>query len=235
MRCETAGEAGNAESGALIPIDYIDGLQTATLADVLIPAKDEEATEHLRQRYYNSLDSQAFGGNITDYKEKTLAIGGVGGVKVYPVWNGGGTVKLVILDSQFQKPTNALIDIVQTAIDPTQNQGAGMGLAPIGHVVTVVGVDETTVDISTRITFEQGWDWAAILPYVQAAIDEYFESLAGEWENSEFLVIRISQIETRLLNLTGVLDIQNTTLNGQAANLELDPNSIPKRGTVTNG
>jgi len=29
----------------------------------------------------------------------------VGDVKVYPVWNGGGTVKLVIIDSEYNVPS----------------------------------------------------------------------------------------------------------------------------------
>lgn len=234
LECETAGYDGNSESGALIPIDYIEGLQTATLTEVLIPGEDEESQEHLRQRYYDSLNSQAFGGNITDYKEKTNALSGVGGVKVYPVWNGGGTVKLVIIDSDFEKPSSELVTAVQTAIDPTVNQGKGVGIAPIGHIVTVEGCGETTVNIQTNITFQQGWDWAALEPYAQKAVDDYFNELASTWEDEDALIVRISQIEIRLLNLTGVLDIANTTLNGVAQNLVLDADNIPIRGAITN-
>ena len=234
LQCETAGNDGNAESGALIPIDYIDGLETATLTDVLIPGEDEEDTEHLRQRYFNSLNAQAFGGNITDYKEKTNSINGVGGVKVYPVWNGGGTVKLVIINSDFEVPSETLIENVQTVIDPTQNQGTGAGIAPIGHVVTVVGCSSTTVNIKTKITFQEGWDWEDLKPYVEQTIDEYFKDLASEWDSVDNIIVRISQIEIRLLNLTGVLDIADTTINNEEQNLTLEADNIPIRGELTN-
>lgn len=234
LQCETAGYVGNVESGNLIPIDYIEGLQTAILTDVLVPGEDEEDTEHLRQRYFDSLDSQAFGGNITDYRDKTNALDGVGGVKVYPVWNGGGTVKLVIIDSTYGKPSATLVNNVQTAIDPTLNQGSGAGIAPIGHVVTVVGCGESTVDIQTNITFQEGWDWAALEPYVLESIDDYFNELSSTWASLDNIVVRISQIETRLLDLTGVLDIENTTLNGLAQNFIVPADNIPIRGAVTN-
>ena len=234
LQCETAGYDGNVESGTLIPIEYIEGLQTATLTEVLVPGEDEEDTEHLRQRYFDSLDSQAFGGNIKDYKEKTNSLDGVGGVKVYPVWNGGGTVKLVIINSDFDKPSDVLINSVQTAIDPTQNQGTGVGIAPIGHIVTVVGCGETSVDVTTKITFQEGWDWEALKPYAEQAIDDYFKELASDWASSDNIIVRISQIEIRLLNLTGVLDIADTTLNGIAHNLTIDADNIPIRGEVTN-
>ena len=234
LQCETAGYDGNVESGALIPIEYIEGLETATLTDVLVPGEDEEDTEHLRQRYYDSLNSQAFGGNITDYKEKTNSLDGVGGVKVYPVWNGGGTVKLVIINSDFEKPSEVLVNSVQTIIDPTQNQGNGVGIAPIGHIVTVLGCNETVVNVATRITFQEGWNWEALKPYAEQAIDDYFKELASDWASLDNIIVRISQIEIRLLNLTGVLDIADTTLNGVAHNLTVEVDNIPKRGNVTN-
>lgn len=232
LECETPGTIGNQYFGALIPIDYVDGLTSAELVELLIPGEDEEDTEVLRQRYFNSLESQSFGGNITDYKEKTKQLPGVGGVKVYPVWNGGGTVKLVIIDSTYNVPSPTLIDAVQTAVDPIQNQGEGVGFAPIGHVVTVEGVSATTININTNITYQEGWAWADIEPYVHEVIDDYFFELASSWENESNLIVRISQIEIRILNIAGVLDVADTTINGQAQNFVLGADSIPVRGEV---
>ena len=232
LECETPGSEGNQQFGTLIPIDYIEGLTSAELTELLIPSEDEEDTESLRERYFNSLESQSFGGNIADYKEKTKQLPGVGGVKVYPVWNGGGTVKLVIIDSTYNVPSSTLIDAVQTAVDPIQNQGKGVGFAPIGHVVTVEGVSATTININTNITYQEGWTWADIEPYVHKAIDDYFFELASSWENENNLIVRISQIETRILNIAGVVDIENTTINGQAQNFVLGADNIPVRGEV---
>lgn len=232
LECETPGSEGNQQFGTLIPIDYIEGLTSAELTELLIPGEDEEDTESLRERYFNSLESQSFGGNIADYKEKTKQLPGVGGVKVYPVWNGGGTVKLVIIDSTYNVPSSTLIDAVQTAVDPIQNQGKGVGFAPIGHVVTVEGVSATTININTNITYQEGWTWSDIEPYVHKVIDDYFFELASSWENENNLIVRISQIETRILNIAGVVDIENTTINGQAQNFVLGADNIPVRGEV---
>lgn len=232
MECETVGSVGNDSIGTIIPIDYIDGLTTAELTEILIPGEDEEETEALRQRYFDSLESQAYGGNIADYKDKVSKLQGVGGVKVYPVWNGGGTVKLVIIDSTFGVPSLTLINSVQTAADPVVNAGQGQGFAPIGHVVTVAGVTSVAVNIATTITYQDGWTWVDIEPYVNAAIDVYFHELAQSWDDESNVIVRISQIETRLLNITGVLDIGNTLINTVASNLVLGPDEIPVRGTV---
>ena len=249
ITCETAGEAGNDYTGTVIPIEYVDGLETCSISAVVIPGEDEEDTEVFRQRYMDSLNAQAFGGNRADYLEKVNAIPGVGGVKVYRVWNSdlnpaklipptgtdtwisglsgvseeikawlnavyaaganskltvGGTVKLVIINSSFKKPSEALVDQVQTAVDPLQNAGEGVGIAPIGHVTE--------------------------------AINGYFLELAQSWaDQNEALVVRISQVESRLLGITGILDIANTKINGEAANCTLTLDHIPVLGTIEPG
>lgn len=232
LTCETAGTEGNTHFGLLIPIDYIDGLETAELTEVLIPAEDDEDAESLRERYFESIDAQAFGGNIADYKQKTIAIPGVGGVKVTPTWNGGGTVKLTIADSSFDVPSDELIAKVQNEIDPVAHTGEGYGLAPIGHKVTVVGIQKKTVNVATTITYQTGWNWDSAKSYVMNAVDKYFTELRQLWDETENLIVRISQLESRILDCEGVLDVQNTTLNGYSSNISLAANEIPVRGTV---
>lgn len=231
LQCETSGSKANGYLGTLIPVEYIEGLTTAEVTEILVPGEDEEETEAFRERYFRSFDPESYGGNIADYKQKTKSIPGVGGVKVYPVWNGGGTVKLVIINSEYQKPSSELVDQVQTIIDPVQNQGMGLGVAPIGHVVTVEGVKERVVNISTNITYQQGWQWEDIKPYVEEAIDEYFLELIKEWEDVD-IIIRISQIETRILGIEGVIDVGDTEINGVAENLVLESDEIPVRGEI---
>lgn len=82
VECETAGKTGNQFFGTMIPIEYINGLQSAELVEILIPGEDEEETEDLRKRYFASFGENAFGGNRADYLEKTNAIPGVGRTKV---------------------------------------------------------------------------------------------------------------------------------------------------------
>ena len=278
LTCETAGEAGNNYTGTVIPIEYVDGLETCKITSVLVPGEDEEDTELFRQRYLNSLNAQAFGGNQIDYIEKVNAIPGVGGVKVYRAWNGnlkpanmippkeaeawieglsgvpepvklwldtvyaaaknnmftvGGTVKLVVINSTFTVPSPTLVEQVQTAVDPLQNAGEGVGIAPIGHVVRVEGVQEETVDLGFALDYQRGWSWEDVSGYVTEAINGYFLELAQSWaDQDEALVVRISQIESRLLGITGILDIANTTINEKAANHTLALDHIPVLGSL---
>lgn len=273
VECETPGRVGGQYLGAMIPIEYISGLQTARLTEVLIPGEDEEDTEALRQRYFNSFDAQAFGGNVRNYVEKIGAISGVGGVKVVRVWNGGlkpaelipndvveqwynnalktlsepvkswltsifgaakekrlttgGTVGVYIINSDLDPPSAQLVDSVQTLIDPEQNAGEGVGLAPIGHVVSVKAANTVTVNVTADVVFEDGYSWEALQDKLDKAISDYLLELRKSWAGSQNLVVRVSQIDTRILGVDGVVDISNTKINGNRGNLSLGEFEIP--------
>lgn len=146
----------------------------------------------------------------------------------------GGTVKIVIIDSTFATPSEMLVDQVQTALDPIQNAGEGLGLAPIGHVVKVFPVGTVTVNLSFSVYFQRGWSWGDVLPNAEQALKEYFTELAKEWADSnDRLIVRVSRVESRLLDVPGILDIAATELNGKAENLILPVDTIPVVGTVT--
>lgn len=279
VECETAGKIGNQFFGAMVPIEYIQGLQTAELTEVLIPGEDEEETEDLRKRYFKSFDEKAFGGNVADYLEKTNAIPGVGKTKVTRVWNAdispsdmipqksveewyhsvketlseevgswlgsvfcaakekklttGGTVLLTIIDSEFGPASDALVQTVQDTMDPDINAGDGYGLAPIGHVVKVESAKVKQVAIKSTITFEPGYGWDNLQSSIEDAVSDYFLGLRKEWSDTSYLVVRVSQVDNRILGVPGVIDVQDTFLNGAAGNLVLDEYEIPMFGGVS--
>lgn len=234
MQCEQFGVIGNKNTGELIPVEYIDGLTKATLTEVLIPGQDEEETEVFRARYFNSFETKSYGGNVKDYLEKTNSIDGVGATKVTPVWNGGGTVKLTIIDSEFNKASEELIEKVQEEIDPSKD-GTGGGIAPIGHIVTVDTVTEIVVNISTNITFSEGNNFLKLQSKITQIVNAYLLELRKDWANQSNLTVRISQIDAKILSIDGIIDITNTRINGTTSNLLVTKYQIPKLGEITNG
>lgn len=273
VQCETAGIVGNQQLGTMIPIEYIEGLETAELTEILILGEDEEDTEDLRTRYFDSFNEKAFGGNARDYLEKTNAIPGVGSTKVTRVWNSdlnpnemipsesvkswyesikgtlsgepaewldtvfnaaankklttGGTVLLTILNSDFGVASDTLIKTVQQTIDPDEYAGEGYGVAPIGHIVKVKSAEKIEVTVKTNITFDVGYGWSNLQSPIDEAISNYLLELRKSWADNPYLVVRISQIETRLLNIKGIVDIANTKLNGASENLTLGKYEVP--------
>lgn len=227
MQCESTGIESNSITGNLIPIEYIEGLSIATLGELLIPGEDIESNESLYTRYVEHLNEKPFGGNIADYKINTKAIPGVGAVKVFPIWNGGGTVKIVFLDSDYSIPTTELINRVQTTFDPVQNQGKGFGLAPVGHVVTVLSARNTEITINTKLVLKRGVTIGQVQDDIKNAVENYLLNLRKQWCEDDNTIVRISQIEARILNVEGVADLFNTSINTKEENLSLGPEEVP--------
>ena len=280
VQCETAGEAGNQYLGKMIPIDYIQGLKTAELTEILIPGRAEEDTEALRQRYFDSFDVRSFAGNRAAYIETVRKIDGVGGVKVARVWNGGirpadmipdtkvdewyssvigglegeaagwlsavytaardrkltvgGTVLITVVNSlDFGGASDALVDRIQTELDPAEDAGEGYGLAPIGHVVSVRSAEAVPVVVRTTVTFSDGYGWPNTKALIQEAVDAYLLELRKGWADGGAIVVRISRMETRILGVRGVVDVAGTEINGSESNLALDENQVPVLGGVS--
>ena len=280
VRCEREGVVGNQYLGDTTPIDYVEGLQTARLTEILIPGEDEEDTEAFRKRYFDSFNEQSFGGNRAEYLEAVKRIDGVGGVKVTRVWNGdirpaemipsakvttwydsviegldedvaawlstvylaarekkltvGGTVLVTVVNSlDYGEASVTLLQKIQTELDPEQNAGEGFGAAPIGHVVNVKSAVAVQAAVRTTVTFAEGYGWANIKSLIEDAVDAYLLELRKGWADGQNVIVRVSQVETRVLGVKGVLDVADTTINGSANNLVLAECQVPVLGGVS--
>lgn len=244
LTAETPGAVGNEYTGAILPITAIPGLTSAQITDILVPGDDEETDDELRERLITALNDRPFGGNIASYRENILAIDGVGGVQIYPTWNGGGTVKCSVLGADFLPASAELTENVQHAIDPPPNQGLGLGLAPIGAQVTVVSPTALTVNVAATVTLTAGSSVGQVQSLIEAAIESYLLSVRQAWDTNvssggvEYAAdVYLARVTAAIVGVTGVVNAANVTLNGAAADLELTESSalqqVPVLGEVT--
>ena len=227
MKCEQAGASSNEISEELIPLDYVKDLSLIEPISLLVTGEDEEETEEFRNRYFEFVKTQAFGGNVADYKEKTKLVDGVGEVKVIPLWDGAGTVKVIFTSSAKEVPEELFVREVQKMFAP-ENEKA---ICPIGHSVTVCGANAKNIDVETRIVSSKSSD--EILPIFETVVDEYFNELTKFWSSKEYLIVRINQLESKILEIDGVEDVSGTTFNSLEENLTLEVDEIPVRGSVS--
>ena len=133
MLCETPGAIGNRYTGPILPITHIQGLTSAEITDILVSGDNTESDDSLRQRAIDALNEQPFGGNVADYRRVVLAIDGVGGLQVYPVWSGGGTVKLSIQDSYYNMKERILphMELIEVARAAMEEEGITPLIVPV--------------------------------------------------------------------------------------------------------
>ncbi len=223
--CEDLGTIGNGYIGPIIPISNISNLATATLGTVLVPARDEETDEELRERYFQRVNESAFGGNVTQYIQEIKDIEGVGAVQVYPVWNGGGTVKCSVIDANYSAISSEFVSAIQEEIDPTQD-GSGLGTAPIGHIVTITTPTALPIRIGAKITVASGYNLTQLQESIENAIDKYLLDIRQNWANGDELnqyssSVYVARITAAILGVVGVSNVTNVTINNSATDLLL--------------
>lgn len=190
LTCEAAGTVGNIYSGQIVPINYIPDLTYATLLEeVVINGEDEETDESLRSRYLYLVNNRPFGGNISDYYQLVTSIAGVGGVQVYPVWDGGGTVKLSVIDRDYNPINNEKITEIQNYLDPENSQeekGTGLGQVPVGHKVTVVTPIVKPINFEIgNATPKQGYTLEQVKQELTDILNEYIEKIKINWDRGD--------------------------------------------------
>ncbi|WAW15462.1 baseplate J/gp47 family protein [Peptostreptococcus equinus] len=235
-----AEEVGHIESiGELTPIQDIYGLEKAVITKIEVDGRDEESEEDLRNRFFENISNPAFGGNRADYKEKILGMDNIGAVRLFrrKVSSDGSTkIEAVILDTSYKDASPELVKIVQNALTPTQD-GEGLGIAPIDHFVTVLAPTKQSLTIKTNLTLDPLV--SDVTQDITSAIEEYLQDLRqqfGEFDLSTgkySTVVRISRIENRLLDVSGVIDVFGTKINGLNSNVVIDDKSIPVLGGVS--
>ena len=244
LTAETPGTIGNDYAGPILPINTIPGLGSAQITDILVPGDDTETDEAFRERIIEALNERPFGGNIASYRQFVPSIDGVGSVQVYPTWNGGGTVKLSILGSDWLPATSEVVENVQNAVDPPPNQGLGLGMAPIGAKVTVVAPAALTVDVTATLTLASGYQIGQVQQPIEEALEAYLLSVRKEWDANTSTTsvqyaadVYVARITAAIVGVTGVVNATNVQLNGAAADLILTETGttqqVPILGKVT--
>lgn len=245
MQCNTVGSVGNSYIGRIVPNGYIEKLASAEITTLLYPGEEEESDDSLRERFLANLIKTAFGGNIAQYRQWAKEIPGIGGVQVYPVWAGGGTVKLSIIDTDYNSCSSEFCQTILEKFDPENSggeTGLGLGIAPIGHKVTVSTPLPRTINVSGKITLLPGYKLETLLPQIKLALEEYLLSLRQAWENSDdennySVIVYLGRINFAILNVKGVSSTYELQLNGTDTDIRLTETSslqeIPVLGTVS--
>lgn len=236
-QCETLGSGGNTYTGDLLPLQGINNLGVATILAISKDGEDEETDDELRARTLRRINQESFAGNKAAYREMMIAIDGVADCKVYPAWNGGGTVKLAVIGPNHSIPSDTFIDDIQDEVDPLVNSGEGLGKAPIGHQVTVVAPSESSLDITATLTLS-GTTLANVQSAVEEELGKYFYEVQSDFVDKDKLIIYVSKVSAAILNVPGIENVTDVTIDATAADYEIDNSAgttieYPTLGTVT--
>ena len=232
LTADDPGTTANSYIGQILPVTSNDSLSWAEITEIVAPARDEETDDHLRDRLLKADDWVAYGGNVADYLSMLSKINEVGAGQVYPVWNGPGTVKLVILNNNLMPASADLVKKVKNLIDPEDREALGYGLAPIDHQVTVVAPSILTVNVASTVTIDSKQNADTVKAKIKEAVENYFQLLRQSWNTVDpktgrgySQTVYRSKILSQIMSVEGVINASVPVLNGTDGDIALTFNN----------
>ncbi|MDF2570492.1 MAG: baseplate protein [Sporomusa sp.] len=214
--CEQAGEIGNLYGGTLENIDNVSGV-TATLTEIITSGAYEETDDNLRSRFYAQIQAPSTSGNADNYKEWALEVTNVGDAKVFPLWNGAGTVKVLVVDS------NMAIDVSLPATVAAHIET----VRPIGATVTVTSPTSKTINVTANVSLDGSEPLAAVQTNFTATLVAYLKDTIFDTYSVSY-----AKIGSLLLATAGVQDYNTLRVNSGTANITVADTEMPLAGTV---
>ena len=187
----------------------------------------DESDDELKVRLFQRTQNPPSGGTVDDYMQWAKEINGVVGVKVVPLWNGRGTVKLIIYGHDSQPVTQELLDLVKREIDPSDGLGID-GKAPIGHTVTVTTVSKVIVNVEIiGLVVKDGYSLDIVKGNISNRLLNYINTV------SPSDTITDKYIEALVTTTEGVKNYTDLKLNGANQDIPTTDEQKVALGVIT--
>ena len=189
----------------------IDGVALLFNEEPFENGSNIETDEELRERFKYIIQNPRTSGNVNDYKAWALECDGVGRVKVYPLWNGNGTVKVLIIGSDNLPCSEETVAIVAEHIEEKR---------PIGATVTVDTPELLHLTFNINIKLDSSYSLDNTKELISTTLHDYINNL--EDENIIFY-----KALSAVGDLECVDDIVDFKINNGQENIEIGDYHIP--------
>lgn len=219
VRAVDAGTSGNVAAKTITKIPVtISGISSVINNNATYDGYNAESDESLLNRLYLHVRNPITSGNANHYREWALSVGGVGTAKVVPLWNGNGTVKVIITDIDYNQASDTLIKTVSDYINT---------VCPIGATVTVVTPSITECTISAIVTVAENKD-TEYQTDLQTAISNYLQVEAFNEGH-----VSLAKIGKAMLDSGAITDYDSLQLNGATTKVTLSDEEMPRLKELT--
>lgn len=222
------GLNGNVGANAIVKIPKtLQGINSCTNENQTMGGYEEETDASLLERYLEAVRQPPTSGNKYHYKAWAKEVSGVGDAKVFPLWNGDNTVKVVIINDLKQPADSQLVADVQNHIDPDVS-GTGDGEAPIGAYCTVLSATGKSIDVSVQVKLLSGYTLSEVTANIESGITEYLKDIAFKQN-----YVSYGKIANAVNDAEGVEDYSSLTVNSGTANVSVTDTEVAVKGVVT--
>lgn len=220
------GKLYNTEANTVVVLPVsISGVTSVTNLLPIKDGTDEEADAALLERLLSHVRKPATSGNVYQYQQWAESLAGVGGVKVLPLWNGPGTVKIVIIDEERVPASENLVSEVSEFIESYR---------PIGAQVDYVSAIGITINIDANVIISKGHTLDEVLGLFNTNLVRYFKNDVAFEVDSKNLPVQVSiaKIGSIMIETEGVEDYSELKINGDTKSITLNLDEVPVKGSV---
>ena len=231
VECMEPGTVGNVAANTITLLsEPIAGLTSVINPEPFTGGTEMEDDDSFRERVLAAYD-EPLSGAKKDYERWAKEVPGVGSVYVIPLWNGPGTVKVLVIDANGQPANEDLIAAVQNHIAPDGPLGGGK--APIGAHVTVDAPEVFAVDIAFSLFLKDGYDAETVVENIKAQLRDFMADFQLNTGDRPPERITVTKVGHEILSVDGVADYASLTLNWDHEYIEIPVAKIPVLGEVT--
>lgn len=221
------GSSGNVGAESIIKIPKtLQGINECINTSETMGGYAAETDESLLERYLEAVRRPPTSGNKYHYKSWAKEVPGVGDAKVFPLWAGDNTVKVVIINDNKQPADSLLVAKVQQYIDPNKS-GTGDGEAPIGAYCTVESATELKINVTAKVKLLSGYTLEETTKAIETGIIEYLKAVAF---NQNY--ISYGKIANAINDAVGVEDYSELFVNNSTANIFVKETGVAVKGMV---
>ena len=177
---------------------------------------DVESDEDLRKRFVKVVNNPSTSGNKAHYEEWALEVDGVGRAIVYPLHNGNGTVKVMIIGNDNKAVSEDIINNCKLHIEENM---------PIGCQLTVTTPSLLNVSVKASIELKEGYVLEDVKTDFESRLNEYLKDITTE--------LTYSKVYGLLVNHSGVEDVTSFTINDNNINISISEDKIINISEVT--
>ena len=225
IECLSEGKIGNAAIGEITTFE----IQNSNIYSVInekeiINGYDKEPNSVLVARAKEKATKPAHSGNIYDYEQWAKQVDGVGKVLVKPLWNGNGTVKVLITNYNNDIADSSLIQKVRERIQRDDGR-------PVGADVTVDSFTAKNINIEVQIILKAGFTLSDVKEKIESLLKAIVKTEVATYEKADKSVLSINRLEKAILDIEGVND-NFVKINSSNSNIEIESDEILIVGTV---
>jgi uncharacterized phage protein gp47/JayE len=226
------GDAGNIEGGELASVMRTIAGLSSYFNEAASGGTDPETDADLFSRIDDKRKNPPTSGNEASYREWALSRDGVGDCRVDRLWNGPGTVRVLLVGYDGGPVEDGVVEDCAGYIEEQR---------PVGAEVTVISAQGVSISVTAAVTLASGGDLEGVRTDFKAKLASYlmsvskaaFERLRTDRTAEKTCTVYYNRVGALLMEVEGVTDFSGLRLNGGTSNIVTGETEVPVAGEVT--